>query len=290
MTKRKLGGKGLNALFGENTSADLYFECDISLIVPNRDQPRDFFNDSDLQDLSRSIKEQGVIQPLVVVPGDSDKYRLIAGERRLRAARLAGLKKVPVVVSNQSSDDSLLSIALVENIQRTDLNAIEEAKAYKKLVERYGYTQQQISQKIGKKRSTVSNLLRLLKLPENIQQDIINGKYSEGHGRVLVRFVSDQLKLEKLRSEIIRGDLSVRQTERFASKLEETGKKESKKKAKIVVIAKSYTKSLEEKLAGKFHSKVSIAQRAGGKGKIQIGFQSPDELERIVAILFSEKE
>lgn len=287
--KRKLGGKGISVLFGdEDVEKSKYTQCAISKIVPNKYQPRSYFDEKELQELSDSIRAQGIIQPLIVVAEENDEFMLVAGERRLRAARLAGLSEVPIVISEQKGEDDLLEIALIENIQRTDLNPIEEAEAYKKLIDKFNYTQAQVSQKIGKQRSTVTNLLRLLKLPKDIQKDIVQGVMSEGHARVLVKFISSPEKLEKLRNEIVKNMLSVRQTEKAARLLEE--KESTPLPPKSDIIAKSYLTSLSQKLTSRFHSKISIAQQKGGKGKIQINYQSPDDLERITSLLLSHKE
>jgi ParB family chromosome partitioning protein len=163
-------GQGVSLLFNEDENK--YFECDIGRIKPNQYQPRTLFEESDLEDLSDSIKQNGIIQPLVVHSTSDGNYELIAGERRLRASKIAGLSTVPVVLMDIKDEDSLLELALVENIQRTDLNPIEEAEAYKKLIEKFGYTQEETAKRVGKKRSTVTNMLRLLKLPSTIQGDV----------------------------------------------------------------------------------------------------------------------
>ena len=164
-------GQGVGLLFSEEEE-EKYFECDIENIVPNKHQPRTKFNSTDLDELASSIQENGVIQPLIVTATSNDKYELVAGERRLRASKLVGLSHVPVVVMKVENDDSLLELALIENIQRTDLNPIEEAQAYKKLIEKFDYTQEETAKKVGKQRSTITNLLRLLKLAVFLQNPI----------------------------------------------------------------------------------------------------------------------
>ena len=202
-------GQGVNLLFGED-DGDKYFTCDIDQITPNKHQPRNHFQEDSLRELSDSIKENGIIQPLIVTSGEkSDSYELIAGERRLRASKIAGLTEVPVILMDVDDDDTLLELALVENIQRTDLNPLEEAEAYSKLIEKFGYTQEETAKKVGKKRSTVSNSLRLLNLPGYIKEDIVNGLLSEGHGRALLRIVDEPITVKEIRDIIIQKQLSV---------------------------------------------------------------------------------
>jgi ParB family chromosome partitioning protein len=216
MSKKTGLGQGVSLLFGEER--EKFFECNINKIVPNKFQPRTNFNPGDLQELADSIREKGVIQPLIVTSGSDDNFELIAGERRLRASKLAGLSRVPVILVDIDNEDTLLELALIENIQRTDLNAIEEAEAYKKLIEKFGYTQEETAKRVGKQRSTVTNMLRLLKLPDIVKGDITNGLLTEGHGRALVKLVDDPLKLQEIRNVIIKNGLSVRQTEKMIKK------------------------------------------------------------------------
>ncbi|MDZ7586753.1 MAG: ParB/RepB/Spo0J family partition protein, partial [Patescibacteria group bacterium] len=163
MSVKKTGlGQGVSLLFAQEDEDEKYFECDIDKIIPNKHQPRSYFEEQGLEELTQSIEEHGVIQPLVVTNQHDGYYQLIAGGRRLRASQRAGLKKVPVIVRAVENDDSLLELALIENIQRKDLNVIEEAEAYNKLIEKFNYTQEQAAQRVGKKRSTITNILRLL--------------------------------------------------------------------------------------------------------------------------------
>lgn len=287
MVKNTGLGLGVGVLFGDDT--EKYFECNINDIVPNKFQPRSHFNEDDLQELSDSIREKGVIQPLIIKKGDGEQYELIAGERRLRASKLAGLDVVPVVLMDIEDDDSLLEIALIENIQRTDLNPIEEAEAYKKLIERFGYTQEETAQRVGKKRSTITNLLRLLKLPQQFQDDVINGLLTEGHARSLIKLIDDPLKMAEIREMIIRNGLSVRQTEKLikkASSLASTQVKATKQKA-TEEIPISYRKALTTQLTNRLNSKVSISQN-GSRGKIEIDYYSLDDLDRVTAMLMGE--
>ncbi|PHR29904.1 MAG: chromosome partitioning protein ParB [Desulfotalea sp.] len=287
MAKNTGLGLGVGLLFGDET--EKYFECNINDIVPNKFQPRSYFNEDALQELSDSIKEKGVIQPLIIKNGQDGKYELIAGERRLRASKLAGLDVVPVVVLDIKDDDSLLEIALIENIQRTDLNPIEEAEAYKKLIERFGYTQEETAKRVGKKRSTITNLLRLLKLPRQFQDDVIQGLLSEGHARALIKLIDDPAKMAEIREMIINNSLSVRQTEKLIKKATSiTSTKISNKKQKETEeIPSSYRKSITTQLTNHLNSKVSISQN-GSRGKIEIDYYSLDDLDRVTAMLLGE--
>ena len=287
MVKNTGLGLGVGVLFGEET--EKYFECNVNDIIPNKFQPRTHFNEENLQELSDSIREKGVIQPLIIKNGEDGKYELIAGERRLRASKLAGLNVVPVVVLDVEDDDSLLEIALIENVQRTDLNPIEEAEAYRKLIERFGYTQEQTAQRVGKKRSTVTNLLRLLKLPQAFQDDVVNGILSEGHARALIKLIDDPLKMSEIREMIIKNSLSVRQTEKLIKKAASvipTQAKANKQKA-TEEIPTSYRKALTTQLTNRLNSKVSISQN-GSRGKIEIDYYSLDDLDRVTELLMGE--
>ncbi len=285
MTNKGLG-QGVGLLFGSNEEKEKYFECDIDKIIPNKHQPRTHFNDSNLKELADSIKEKGVIQPLIVSEESNGTYELIAGERRLRASKLLGLAKVPVVVFDVENEDSLLELALIENIQRTDLNPIEEAEAYAKLIDKFGYTQEQTAKRVGKKRSTITNLLRLLKLPEKIQIDVRDGLLSEGHGRALVKLINNPSKLNEVRNQIIKNGLSVRQTEKAIKKIssDKSSIKTPVLDQKKQEIPKSYTNSLAVQLTNKLNSKVTVIQN-GTRGKIEIEYYSSDDFDRVFTIL-----
>lgn len=287
MVKNTGLGLGVGVLFGEET--EKYFECPINDIVPNKFQPRTHFKEDDLQELCNSIKEKGVIQPLIIKAGKEGSYELIAGERRLRASKLAGLDVVPVVVMDVEDDDSLLELALIENVQRTDLNPIEEAEAYRKLIDRFGYTQEQTAQRVGKKRSTVTNLLRLLKLPQQFQDDVIQGVLSEGHARALIKLIDDPMKMTEVREIIIKNGLSVRQTEKLIKKAAASPSQQTKNNKQKVAeeIPKSYTKALTTQLTNRLNSKVAIAQN-GTRGKIEIEYYSLDDLDRVTAMLLGD--
>jgi len=286
MVKKTGLGQGVSLLFNEDENK--YFDCDIGRIKPNQYQPRTNFKESDLEELCDSIKQNGIIQPLIVHSTSDGNFELIAGERRLRASKLAGLSTVPVVMMDIKDEDSLLELALIENIQRTDLNPIEEAEAYRKLIEKFGYTQEETAKRVGKKRSTVTNMLRLLKLPSSIQEDVSTGVLSEGHGRALIRLNDDPLKLKEVRDSIIKNGLSVRQTEKIIKKLSLSTTPLSKNKKSIDnEIPLSYKNSLVNQLTNKLHSKVAISQN-GNRGKIEIDYYSFDDLERVIEILLKE--
>lgn len=285
---KKLGlGQGVGLLFGEEK--EKYFQCDVSAILPNKFQPREHFDENELQNLAQSIKEKGVIQPLIVTAcKNSENYELIAGERRLRASKIAGLKKVPVVVCEVDDNTTRLELALIENIQRTDLNPLEEAEAYRKLIENFGYTQEETANKVGKQRSTIANLLRLLKLPESIQRDISDGLLSEGHARSLIRLLEEPLKLIEARDSIIKNSLSVRQTEKMVKRLASPVSRKANKR-QSEEISNSYCTSLAIDLTNYLNSKVTIHHSAG-RGKIEIDFYSPDDLDRVANLLMCNRQ
>ena len=290
MSVKKTGlGQGVGLLFA-NDEDEKYFECDIEKIVPNKHQPRRYFAEEGLDELTQSIIEHGVIQPLIVVAQPDGSYQLIAGERRLRASQRAGLKKVPVVIRTVDNDDSLLELALIENIQRKDLNVIEEAEAYNKLIEKFNYTQEQAAQRVGKKRSTITNILRLLQLPPYIKNDLEQGSLTEGHARVLLRILDNPSELQELRNQIIQKNLSVRQTEKSIRKTTGTGKASitAKQGAHIVEIPQSYCTTLTNKLTHVLQSKVVISQ-SGSRGKIEIDYYSLDDLERVIDLIISKQ-
>ena len=279
-----LDGQGISALFGDQNTEETYFECSISQIVPNKLQPRLMFDQDELIELADSIKEKGVIQPLIVSRLSKKKFGLVAGERRLRASKLAGLKTVPVVVTEIINDDELLEYALIENIQRTDLNPLEEAEAYSKLIDRLGLTQEETAQKVGKKRSTVTNALRLLQLPEYIKEDLLSTTLSEGHARALLALISTPATLKDVRDQVVAKQLSVRQTEQLirATTKPVTQKVQARKKDNE--FSKSVCKSFENQLTNKLSSQVTINQN-GSRGKIEIAYYSYDDLERIIGMV-----
>ncbi len=280
-------GQGVSALFGSDPDGERFFECDVDLIVPNKHQPRFIFDEVSLQELADSIRENGVIQPLIVSRLSVNKYCLVAGERRLRASKLAGLKSVPVVVQNIGDEDTFLELALIENIQRTDLNPLEEAEAYKKLIDRFGYTQEQTAQKVGKKRSTITNSLRLLLLPDYIRDDLVSGVLSEGHARSLLRIVDNPTALKEIRDQVIQKQLSVRQVEQLIRKQKRPEREEPLTVQQDTVdqdISDSYCKALATQITNKLNSRVVITHN-GSRGKIEIEYYSIDDLERLVGVL-----
>lgn len=290
MTKSKGLGQGVGVLFSNEEEDDLFFECNIENIAANQYQPRSTFDDNSLGELADSIKEHGILQPLVVRRIDGlDSYELIAGERRLRASKLLGLATVPVIVRNVNDENTLLELALIENIQRTDLNPIEEAEAYQKLIERFSYTQEQAAGRLGKSRSSIANILRLLNLPEFVKVDLQEGALSEGHARPLLRLSEDVSAIKEVRDQIIHKKLSVRQTEQLVRKiLQKPNTPSLKKKKSSGEIPKSYCSTLVNQLTNKLHSKVSIVQN-GSRGKIEIDYYSVDDLERVINLVIDDQ-
>ena len=282
-------GQGVGVLFG-NEDVEKYFECEIEKIFPNKFQPRVHFNESDLQELADSIRENGVIQPLIVTNSEERGcYDLIAGERRLRASKIAGLKTVPVVVMDITREDSLLELALIENIQRTDLNPIEEAEAYQNLINTCGYTQEETAKRVGKKRSTVSNMLRLLNLPDFIKSDVIEGVLSEGHARALLRLSEDIPAMKEISDLIQKKALSVRQTEKIVRKATSVSTRTSPSAStrESSELPATYCKALINQLTNRLSSKVCINQN-GARGKIEIEYYSVDDLERLISVIMNE--
>jgi ParB family chromosome partitioning protein len=272
--KRKTLGRGLSALIPEGSiMADErgFFFCPIDSISPNPYQPRQDFSDAEIIELANSIKEKGVIQP-ILVSRTKDGFQLIAGERRWRAAQKAGLDTIPAWVRDASPSEAL-ELALVENLQRKDLNPIEEASAYQELMQRFDLTQEALSIKIGKDRSTIANLLRLLRLPQVFQQDLIQNRLTTGHARVIVSIESPSVQ-RTLRDLIIKKALSVRQTESLAKKLQ------SQPKSRMAE-ADPYLNSLANDLQRSLGTKVAITKQ-GKKGKIIIEYYSDGELDRLI--------
>lgn len=273
MSTKKVLGRGLGALIPQKqqeASAGLA-EVSIDRISPNPYQPRKTFNEASIEELARSVREHGIVQPLVVTR-QGDRFRLIAGERRFRAAKKAGLTTVPVVIKELAREGDLLEIALIENIQREDLNPMEEAVAYEQLHQEFGMTQEEISRKVGKERSTVANFLRLLRLPEKVKKRLAAGELSMGHARALLA-VDTAKKQEALAERVVRRNLNVRQTELLASGGARTATKEPKLKD-------VFTADAEEKLTRILRTRVGIERRRRG-GIIQIRFSGEDDLIRL---------
>lgn len=272
--KKKVLGRGLGALIGESAErhSDRFLLCPIDRIRPNKRQPRKKFDTASLTELADSIKENGIIEPLVLRKDGVD-YELIAGERRLRASIMAGLKQVPAVIL-EATDVQSLELAIVENIQRQDLNPIEEADAYQSLVN-VGMSQEDVSKKVGKDRATVANYLRLLKLPPEVKDELLNSAISMGHARAILALSGHAAQRELCRKVITKG-LSVRETERLVNSVL-SGAKPARKKA-------AHLSAIEEELRRTFGTKVSVVER-NGRGKVEIEFYSPEERERVIDIL-----
>ena len=274
--------KGLQALLGETTKPESEpkkkaapkktapnTEINISAIKANQYQPRTSFDEKKLKELSESIKKHGVIQP-VLVRQEGKNYELIAGERRLRASKLAGLKKIPAVVAKISNTQSL-EIAILENVQREDLNPLEISKGYQRLREEFGYTQEQVAKSVGKPRSSVANSLRLLTLPPKIQKELEGGKLTEGHGKVLLGVEPN--KIDQVLGVVLKEDLSVRALEKMLEGATSTNKNKKQKSRDEL--------NLESALSSKLGSKVTI-EDTKGKGKMVIKYYSYDELDGII--------
>ncbi|EHO50762.1 ParB-like protein [Lachnospiraceae bacterium oral taxon 082 str. F0431] len=305
MAKRMALGKGADALLrninGTNTAIDEAVDKNIedntnkkagelmvkiALVEPNRNQPRKMFDKDSLDELTKSVKQYGVLQP-IIVKKIGNRYEIVAGERRWRAAQAAGLAEVPVVVRDYD-DQKAKEIAIIENIQRTDLNPIEEALAYKSLIEEYNLTQEELSDKVSKNRSTITNSLRLLKLSKNIQQYMIEGRISSGHARALLS-LEDEGKRELLALDIMKRNLSVRDTEKAAKAL---SKKKNVELSDLTETSKEDTvrdlslfyKEYEDSIQGVLGTKVHINQKDKNKGRIEIEYYSQVELDRIMDI------
>jgi len=280
MAKRKALGKGLSALIPEANGVEerdaSFFQCPVEWIEPNPLQPRQKFSPVELDEMSQSVREKGIITPLLVTRTESG-YQLIAGERRWRAAQKAGIKRVPVVVREVTPLESL-ELAIIENIHRKDLNPIEEGLAYQRLMEETGATQEVLAKKIGKDRSSIANLLRLIKLPEFLQKDIIDERLSMGHARVLAGLKTRE-EQQRLRNMILEKGLSVRQAEARARQQ----KSPRKRQAPSSEMA-AYLQSLEEKLKRSVGTRVDIKRR-GQRGQIVIHFYSDEELDRLLELM-----
>ena len=275
-------GKGLSALIPEKKKIDTksVFELELTSIVPNEYQPRKYFNDRALNDLVASIKEKGVIQPVIVRKTAGNVYQLIAGERRWRSAKLAGLKRIPVIVKDAAPVEAL-ELALIENIQREDLNPLETAEAFHRLIKDFNLTHDDLSRKVGKDRATVTNYIRILKLPANIWKWIAEGSLSIGHAKALLQ-VDDQRRQIEIATKIIHKGLSVREAEAMCKKGSSGSDRSSKKTPKDPQIA-----SLEEKMMHSLGTKVRLIHKSNKKGRIEIEYYSLDELDKLLEILTS---
>ncbi len=289
MAKMKGLGRGVDLLFNQDQDEEKYFSCEIDKIIPNQYQPRSHFDKESLKELADSIQEKGIIQPLVVVSNTDGSYGLIAGERRFRASKLIGLEEVPVIVREVSGDDELLEIALIENVQRQDLNPIEEAQAYEKLIKVFSYTQEEAAARVGKKRSTITNRLRLLQLPDFIQKDISEKRLTEGHARAILRLSDDDVAMKDARDQIVLKALSVRQAEKLTSRMKQATRSTITATPKQnTTISESFSVSLLNRVTNKLHSKAQLIQ-SGSRGKLEIEYYSLDDLERLIDLIAGEE-
>lgn len=291
-SKRRGLGRGLDALLGAAEPAETTEQAEkkgllvleVGQLEPNRFQPRTDFDETGLEELSESIRIQGIVQPIVVTPKpDAEgRYNIVAGERRWRAAQRAGLKEVPVVVREGMSDQQLLEMALVENIQREDLNAIEEAEAYRALSETFSLSQEEIASRVGKGRTTITNILRLLRLPAEVQDLLRSGRLTAGQARPLLSFPDPRKQIE-LAEKAVREGLTARDLEALAAAPQEKQKREPAPKVEVDV----HTRAATERLTKSFQTKVEIQRKKKG-GSIRIHFHSENELIRLFDRLTNE--
>ncbi|MDO9109391.1 MAG: ParB/RepB/Spo0J family partition protein [Desulfatirhabdiaceae bacterium] len=281
--KKMALGRGIEALIPDidpapSDASGEYFTCDVRLIRPNPFQPRIRFSQEELDELSRSILEQGILQPLMVRKAETG-YELIAGERRLRAARIAGLNEVPVVVKNVS-DGQLLEISIIENIQREDLNALEEAEAYNRLMDEFHLTQEEVAVRVGKSRPAVANFLRLRQLPEPIKASILDGTLTMGHARAILGADTPSQQNAAWKAVIAKG-LSVRETEALVKRLRNQKPEDRDSPPRSFDV---YLNSLANDLSQDFGTRVKI-KRKGRKGRVEIEFYNNDDLDRLIGLL-----
>lgn len=289
-SKRNALGRGLDSLISmDDTPArgtSAINEIELDRITPNPDQPRRIFDDESLEELATSIRELGIIQPLSLRKTGPESYQIIAGERRFRAARLAGLQSVPAYIRT-ANDTELTEMALIENIQREDLNAIEIALTFKKLIEQYSLTQERLSERIGKKRATVANFLRLLKLPAEVQLGLRDKHVDMGHARALLS-IDDPTKQLRLYEQILREGLSVRRVEELARKMRQEQNDGRARRAGSERNSQNFDQ-LKAHLSNRFDTSVGFSCDANGKGKITFSFRNEAELERLITIFDSLK-
>ena len=278
MAAKKGLGRGIESLFSENSLEEINTSSSEKIklvdIVPNKDQPRKKFNEAALKELADSISQHGIIQPLLVRPLSGGTYQIIAGERRWRASRMAGIKEVPVVIK-ELSDEEASVLSMIENLQREDLNAIEEAAGIKYLMSKYGLTQEEVSEKVGKSRSAIANSLRLLKLPSSISEYVSDGIITAGHAKALLP-LEDEEKMILLCNNIIKENLSVRDVEKAVKEMM-TEKKQKKKKARD-----KFFDEVELSLNDTLKRKIQIKNTAKNKGTITIEFFDKDDLKNFV--------
>lgn len=276
MAKKMSGlGKGLGALMLENSTQEMLTENELSIneIIPNRDQPRKTFDEAALEELAQSIKQHGVLQPLLVRPIPSGGYQLVAGERRWRACRMAGLNKVPVVIK-ELTDTETMEIAIIENLQREDLNPIEEAEGLQALIDKCGYTQEEVAVSVGKSRPAIANSLRLLRLPQEVRDMTKNGEISAGHARALLAFDNDAMMLEAAKN-IVSKKMTVRDVERLA-KIKETNEPRRRRTRR----RDSFYDEVELSLSETLGRKVKV-YTGRGSGTLEIEFYSQEDLKTL---------
>lgn len=283
----KVNTKQLNeGISSDETEKEPVKTVKISLVEPNRDQPRKKFSEESLAELADSIKQYGIIQPLIV-QDKKDYYEIIAGERRWRAAKIAGLKEIPIIVRDISQQE-VMEISLIENIQRENLNPIEEALAYKRLLEEFNLKQEEVAKRVSKSRTAVTNSMRLLKLTEDVQQMVIDEKLTMGHARCLISVEDPELQ-KKIALEIIDRNLSVRETEKLMKKLQkmqEAADEEEKKEKEDMALTAIY-ENIAEQMKTILGTKVEIRRKDRDKGKIEIEYYSQDELDRLLQLMKS---
>lgn len=294
MIKRKALGRGLDTLIpmddvparGSSSISDIALDQ----ITPNPDQPRRIFDEEALEDLATSIRELGIIQPLSLRKTGPESYQIIAGERRFRAARLAGLTSVPAYIRT-ANETELTEMALIENIQREDLNAIEIALTFKKLLEQYQLTQERLSERIGKKRATIANFLRLLRLPAEVQLGLQDKRVDMGHARALLTIENPALQL-KLYNEILKHGLSVRRVEELAKQYREseTRQNDERRQSAEPKMKSADFDILRKHLSASFGTPVKFTCNASGKGQITFGFKNEDELTRLISLFDTIKQ
>ena len=285
--KRSALGRGLDSLISmddiQTGGSSAINEIPVGQISPNPDQPRSSFDEESLEELAMSIRELGIIQPLTLRSTGADSYQIISGERRFRAAKMAGLDTVPAYVRT-ANDSEMTEMALIENIQREDLNAIEIALTFKKLIEQYNLTQERLSARIGKKRATIANFLRLLKLPAEVQLGLRDKMIDMGHARALLAVEKPSLQL-KLYNETLKKGLSVRQVEALAKQYNEKGETATEPESgEHKRLTNRDYDILKNHLSATFHTPVKFSCDAAGKGKITFPFQNEEELERLISI------
>jgi ParB family transcriptional regulator, chromosome partitioning protein len=280
--KRRALGRGLDALLpvaprAPGSESKVAFLCPLEKIVPQKGQPRQHFDVSALETLAESIKEHGLLEPIVVRRAPNDRFEIIAGERRWRACQRAGLREALVVVKDVTPEN-MFELALIENVQREDLNPIELAEAMERLIEEHGYSQETLGQRLGKDRSTITNALRLLKLPVRVRAKVIAGEISEGHARALLG-AADAAVIEEIAERIVRGKLSVRATEALARSSRNKAQKGGAASGKSAAV-----RDLEQRLTRALGTKVEVRDR-GKKGEIAIPYADLDALDRVIAKL-----